>query len=168
MSCSDNVCSLSTVKSTRNPSLSSSNEIYQGIADYYLDPIMTKIQSPNPVFSMYAIGVTCFCPDRRYLIAVCQNDNNPIGSNVRLSQLNWVSFQARVSPTNYAVPSQFFECVSNRLTKTQIDNIMDEGNVSTYVANGYRLKVQLLGDTYRSRGTLEEALQTYNTVLFFY
>lgn len=166
MSCSDNVCSLSTVRSSRTAS--PPNEIHQGIANYYQNPVMTKISSPNPIFSMYAVGVTCFCPDRRYLIAVCQNDINPVGSTLRLSELNWVSFQARVSPTNYPVPSQFFDCVSNSLTKTQINSTMDEGNVATYIANGYRLKVQLLGDTYRSRGTLEEALQTYSTVLFFY
>ncbi len=171
MSCSNRVCSLETTR-TSTPILTSSHirrTIYESIILYYGNPLMYKIDSPNPMFSMYAIGVSSFCADRRYLIAVCPPDRNGLGFPTHLSQLNWLSFQARVSPTNYSVGSIYVEGIPNPLTESEITQIPDENNVTTYSVSGYPLKVQLLGDgaRYRNRGTFGEALQTYNTVVFF-
>lgn len=136
---------------------------------YYENPTMFKVESPNPAFSMYVIGVACFCADRRYLIAVCPPDRNGLGTPMHLSQLNWVSFQARVSPTNYPVGSVHVEGIPNPFSNTAINQIPDENGVATYRVQGYPMKVQLVGNNggYRENGTIGEALQTYSTVLFF-
>ncbi len=171
MSCSNSVCSLGSTQHSTMPVSSSHirRTIYESILLYYGNPQMYKIESPNPMFSMYAIGVACFCAERRYLIAVCPPDRNGLGFPMNLSQLNWISFQARISPTNYPVGSIYIEGSPNPLTESEIIQIPNENDVTTYIVSGYPLKVQLLGDGagYRSRGTFGEALQTYNTVIYF-
>jgi hypothetical protein len=173
MSCSDQVCSLSTMRpATALPQQQIAplrRTVYESILLYYGNPVMYKIESPNPMFSMYAIGITSFCADRRYLIVVCPPDRNGLGSPMNLSQLNWVSFQARVSPTNYPVNSIYVEGSPNPFTESEIVQVPDENGVTTYQVVGYPMKVQLLGAGagYRDRGTVGEALQTYSTVLFF-
>jgi len=168
MSCSDNVCSLTNIRPEFN-NIRLNDEVYTGISSYYNNPLLTKVESPNPLFSMYCIGVTSFCAERRYLFAICQTDRNPIGMQVNLDRLRWVSFQVRISSTNYPVPSSYFEGLQNSFTQKIVQQIPTDNGVTTYQLEGYPLKIQLLGNgsNYRSRGTVEETLQTFNTVLFF-
>lgn len=177
MSCSDQACSLSSLSAGRaGTALPAAQQIspirrsvYESIIMYYNDPMMYKVESPNRAFSLYVVGVTCFCADRRYLIAVCPPDRNGLGAPMRLSQLNWVSFQARVSPTQYPVSSIYVEGNNNPFTNTEIRQIPDENGIATYQVQGYPMKVQLVGgqSAYRDNGTVGEALQTYSTVLYF-
>lgn len=168
--CNERVCSLTNRTEFTDPYQISSfrRKVYESLIMYYNNPIMYKIPSTNVDYSMYATGIACMCADRRYLIAICPADNNQIGIQLPLSRLNWVSFQARVSPTNYNVPSVYIESISNSFTESSIVQIKDENGIATYKSVDFPLKVQILGNgIYRNDGTIEEALQTFNTVLYF-
>ena len=168
--CTEKVCSLTNRTVFSDPYQISSfyRKVYESLIIYYSNPVMYKVQSPNPQYSMYVIGIACMCADKRYLIAICPIDNNRIGTQVNLSRLNWISFQARVSPTDYKVPSIYIEPVPNAFTESGIVQIPDEGGIATYRSVDFPLKIQILGNgNYRNDGSIEEALQTYNTVMYF-
>lgn len=167
MACGDQACSLNRLTSSNSVSINR-RTVYESIVLFYDNPTMYKVVSTNPMFSMYAIGVACFCAEKRYLIAVCNADQRALGSSVPLSQLNWVSFQARVSPTDYHVPSIHYEPTASIFTNSQITQIEDRNNLPTYSIKDFPLKIQLVGNfKYRSEGTVGEALETFSTVLFF-
>jgi hypothetical protein len=170
MACGDQSCSLRAlnVTSIGEPINNIRRSVYESLIMYYGNPTMYKVESPNHMYSMYVVEVACFCADKRYLIAVCRPDNKGFGTPVPLSQLQWISFQARVSPTNYQVPKVHFEGVSTLFTQSEIRQMPNENNIATYMVTGYPVKVQLLGNSmYRDTGSVSEALETYTTVLFF-
>lgn len=173
MACGDQTCSLPRLTSDSATTINHRvapirRTIYESIVMYYGNPTMYKVDSPNHMFSMYVIGITCFCADKRYLIAVCQPDQRGLGSSVSLSQLNWISFQARVSPTDYHVPSIHYQPTPSIFTNSQINQIPSQNNVATYSVLGFPLRIQLVGNGgYRADGTVGEALETFSTVIFF-
>lgn len=94
-------------------------EIYNSLVDYYGDLVFTKLNSRNTsdgnTYGLYYFKVGCMlCIDNRYLLAIVKEDLSvPIGSQMYLSNLNWISFQTRsiddfssVNPHNIKIKQQ--------------------------------------------------------------
>lgn len=173
MSCGDHSCSLSALRQTTplpsiSPQVLTRKTIYESIVKYFGNPMMYKVESPNYMYSMYVVGVSTLSFEKRYVIAVCRPDTQGLGAPVPLSQLQWVSLQTRVTPTDYRVPHVQLAANSTPFTQAKINRVQDQNGIATYSVEGYPLKVQLIGkNTYRNNGSVEEALETFTTVLFF-
>jgi hypothetical protein len=80
-------------------------DIYDSIVKYYGDIVMTKLNSRSTsdgaTYGLYYCRVGCMlCIDNRYiLVIVRENTNNgaeiPVGTQIYLSNLQWISFQTR-------------------------------------------------------------------------
>ena len=87
-------------------------DIYNSVIDYYGDILFTKLNSKSTsdgnTYGLYYCQIGCMlCIDNRYLLAIVkekmENDNDnpdmndiiPIGTQMYLSNLHWISFQTR-------------------------------------------------------------------------
>jgi hypothetical protein len=86
-------------------------DIYNSLVEYFGDVVMTKLNSKSTsdgsVYGLYYCRVGCMlCVDNRYLLVIVKesNDNNgqninqsdiPVGTQMYLSNLHWISFQTR-------------------------------------------------------------------------
>jgi hypothetical protein len=80
-------------------------DIYDSIVKYYGDIVMTKLNSKSTsdgsTYGLYYCRVGCMlCIDNRcILVIVRENTNNgveiPVGTQIYLSNLQWISFQTR-------------------------------------------------------------------------
>jgi hypothetical protein len=130
-----------------DPSKNSNNqylirqEIYNQLVDYLGDVVMTKLgtkaTSDGTFYGLYYCRVGCMlCVENRYLIAIVANDESiPVGTQMYLSNLQWVSFQTRiiedfdeVNPNNIKIRTQPVKTNKNSLTKCemqQTENMQD-------------------------------------------
>jgi hypothetical protein len=105
-------------------------DIYNSIVDYYGDVLFTKLNSKSTsdgnIYGLYYCQIGCMlCIDNRYLLTIVkeQRENNddtnntndiiPIGTQIYLSNLHWISFQTRtiddfksVNPYNMKIKQQ--------------------------------------------------------------
>jgi hypothetical protein len=68
----------------------------QDIAKYYNNPVMTKVEE-REMYSIYKVKVSSYlvASTTRYLVAISLNDQSPVFNRKRLSNIKWISFQAR-------------------------------------------------------------------------
>jgi hypothetical protein len=91
--------------------------LYEIIDDYFDSPQLEKVQD-NQNISMYMCKIATLLAgaEQRYLIAICNIDNNPIGKKVLLSNINWKSFQTRTlvpNDSNYKIISHSYSPKNN-------------------------------------------------------
>ena len=171
MSCESNVCMIGGEQKTYLPSSNNTpirSLVYEDLIKYYGDITFSKVQSPNPGLSMYAVGINSLINEKRYLFAMCQPNHYPLGFREKLSRLQWISFQARTTPTEYSVSFVSINPTETPFTTSEIYQISDDEKSITYQVHGYPIKIQLLGNLgYRTKGRVDYALQSYETVLYF-
>lgn len=75
----------------------STKNIYDMIDNYFDSPILEKIKDDNQV-SIYMARITSMLAsvEQRYIVAITQRDNKPIGFKTYLNNLEWKSFQTRM------------------------------------------------------------------------
>jgi hypothetical protein len=99
------------VQSLTNHNYIMKQDIYNSLVEYFGDVIMTKLNSKSTsdgsVYGLYYCRIGCMlCVDNRYLLVIVKesNDNNgqninqsdiPVGTQMYLSNLHWISFQTR-------------------------------------------------------------------------
>jgi hypothetical protein len=99
------------VQSLINHNYIMKQDIYNSLVEYFGDVVMTKLNSKSTsdgsVYGLYYCRVGCMlCVDNRYLLVIVKesNDNNgqninqsdiPVGTQMYLSNLHWISFQTR-------------------------------------------------------------------------
>jgi hypothetical protein len=109
-----------------NKTVSSNNDymikqqIYDSVVNYFGDIIMTKLNtkstSDGTLYGLYYCRVGCMlCVDNRYILVIVkeESDNIQVGTQMYLSNLNWISFQTRsidefetVNPYNIKIKQQ--------------------------------------------------------------
>jgi hypothetical protein len=88
--------------------------VYKMIAHYFDNPTLHKIEDKNS-HSLYAVKVhSLLGTEYRYLIAIIEQDNNPIGTPFPLSSLRWKAFQTRTLTEHYNVPTISYEIKKHR------------------------------------------------------
>ena len=141
---------------------------YDGIVKYYGDLLLTKVDSPNPSYDMYACQLSCLCSEKRFIFAITYPDGNPIGYKKLLSRIAWVSFQTRVSTTEYDVLTHAYEPYTSDFINTPIRQIRETERGIIYQVEGHPMNLELLGNRfYRDSGTVGDALEMFASVLYF-
>lgn len=146
----------------------SRRSVYNGLVQYYGDLIFQKVDSPNPAYSMYACQIACLCSDKRFLFAITLPDHNQNGYKMLLSRISWISFQARVSNTEYNVMTHSYNPVQSEISQTTIRQIEEKQTGVVYKVDNHPLKLELLGNKYyHATGTIGDALEMFATVIYF-
>ena len=102
------------VQSLINHNYIMKQDIYNSLVEYFGDVVMTKLNSKSTsdgsVYGLYYCRVGCMlCVDNRYLLVIVkESDSNssrnnnqsdgtdiPVGTQMYLSNLHWISFQTR-------------------------------------------------------------------------
>jgi hypothetical protein len=165
-----------TSSSTVNNTFSIRSQLYQAIADIYKNFILTKTNQYENFGVYKALIDSNIYSDIRYIVAIVENDNRPIGSEVPLSELNWVSFQTRMTKNgkefkqfnmkakNYTLPNR--SILHDRITK-----ILETKEKSVYSTDNLPISLEIVhsteNDVFTDKGTVVAALELYQTVIAF-
>src|SRR3989344_6622775 len=120
-------------------------KIYESINDYYRDLYLTKIKN-EAKFSVYYAKITCMlCIDKRYVVVVVPEDSFPIGIELPLNNLQWISFQTRTfqNDIDTKLPSQNYISKKTDFMDDIIDISNREINKFTYFSRKYPIKVEI-------------------------
>lgn len=106
-------------------------DIYNSIVDYFGDVIMTKLNSKSTSdgisYGLYYCRVGCMlCVDNRYLLVIVKenNENVPVGTQMYLSNLHWISFQTR-SIDDFETVNPYDIKIKQQNVKNNRNNIID-------------------------------------------
>ncbi len=164
MACDHNSCMTSIAQHE-----GSKNRVYNGIIAHFGDISMTKVPSETKSHSLYASRVSSLSAESRHLFAILPEDGNPYGTSLKLSNLKWEAFQTRSLKKPYQVPSVSYEIKHHNFGNVLIQNTRDDEKSSYYSCKEYSIEIQLLHGTqpYSPEGTISDALETYNTIIYF-
>ena len=148
---------------------SETESVYTYFADYFNNPIMTKIKNTMNL-SMYLTKIECLLANEfRYLITLVDEDNLPLGAQKSLSTLEWKSLQTRTLTENHSVPIHKYNPTNNTPLNKTIRRTKLLDNSSTYICEELSLTITLLHKKdkheYRSEGKIINALETYQTII---
>lgn len=147
-------------------------DLYAEIASYYGNPIMTKvkdIKTSESLVGVYACKVDCLlCTDNRYIFAIVDLDVAMVGSEEKLSNIVWNSFQARVSKDVYKCnrlvmnaqkPAQKGGFLSSSISVTKKGT--DKWTYKTLEPNIYIDIMKNGEENLSEKGTVKSALDTF-------
>ena len=116
------------------------------------------------------------CIDKRYVVVVVPEDSFPIGIELPLNNLQWISFQTRTfqNDIDTKLPSQNYISKKTDFMDDIIDISNREINKFTYFSRKYPIKVEILNMgknstmyDYSDKATISTALETFNCILSF-
>lgn len=150
-------------------------EVYEQFSSYFENPIMTKVND-NEKFSTYAAKLHCLLSKEcRYLIAIMYRTVEPIGTQSRLNDIEWISFQTRTfydsSIFNISNSHSFIVNPLHEFSRSIIQRKEVTKEASSYQALNLPIVVTLLHtknktcDSYQKKGTVMLALETFETVI---
>ena len=150
-------------------------DIYEMFTNYFNNPIMIKTKNEEQ-YSVYVCKLYCLLnKECRYIIVFTKIDTNPIGVELPLKLLEWVSLQTRTLPSdeynNIKSHGYIPKEMGPLLAKINRVKITDEA--STYKCDDYPIIITLLHTrsktslTYQNRGTVIAALETWETIVTF-
>jgi hypothetical protein len=170
MACGDqHAC---TISLGNNKSTLINQVVYDGFLKYFGDLVLTKMPNNKggQEFAKYGAKIHTMTSDYRYIYVITFQDYLEEGHQRKLSSISWVSFQALTQKVNHELPIYRFDPdgKNNQVLSSKIRQIEETENKVTYRAESLPLKVELLGNrVYHSEGTLKEALDTFNTIVYF-
>lgn len=149
-------------------------EIYALISDYYDNPMMTKVKTEKN-FCFYVAKIpTMMLRESRFLIAIIRENNFPIGSTERLSEIPWESFQTRTIEEDWKLKPISYSNKNDQKYQSPITLNRRDYNTDIfyYRSNVYPIEIALLSPknslpTYPLEGTLKRALETFQTIIVF-
>lgn len=144
--------------------------LYTAVDEYFNHPIMTKTKNTD-THSVYMCKTQCMMANVcRYIIAMCKIDNNPVDTHIKLSDIHWEILQTRTLKGKYPnVKSHGYIPQKKGPLVSVIEKIGSNDN--SYSCRDFDITVTLLenknSQAYHSKGTIINALETFNTVLVF-
>ena len=151
------------------------------ISTFFKNPLMIKVQNQyinNFLHSIYKTPISCLlCDGYRYLIVVVKEQEGKearIGSNKKLSELNWVSLQTRFfkiqDQDNFLKNVKSTDINFSQKLKYPFDIKERTKEKSIYSSSNIRLKIELLHTgksthEYSNQVMLDSALNTFSCVL---
>lgn len=146
------------------------DNIYKLLSYYFDNPTLHKIEDKNS-HSMYAVKIhSLLGTEYRYIIAITEQDYNPIGTPFPLSNLRWKALQTRTLTENYNVPTVSYNVKRKQPFNTSIE-LKNRTNTHTeYSSKELPITVTLLhkqnlAHEYPNKGTIVTAIETYYTVI---
>lgn len=146
------------------------DEKYNILVNIYSDPELTKVKEENGNSTYMGTTMCMLINECRYLVATVQNDINMIGTNKKLSEIQWTSFQTRTLKGK-------FNCnvcggAINRDAKTiKLVLLKRTNDYTQYESVDKMFKVSLLHTRkdnlyeYPNEGDLISALEMYQTIV---
>ena len=144
---------------------------YNVISVYFDNPTMTKIQDSEK-YSTYSVKIKNLLSDPRFIIAMVDKDNFPLGKPFRLNKLKWISLQTRKLEDNPNVLKCSYQRKNNSPFNSKIYLVDRKEEITTYISQELPIKVSLLHKNrntheFPDEGTITTALETYQSVLTF-
>jgi hypothetical protein len=144
--------------------------LYSGFVEYFKNPIMTKIKNENNL-SIYMCKTYCLLGNEcRYLVAMIKQDPYNVGTNVELSDLQWVCFQTRTMGNISEMNSHIYDAKRNTSLNCKIVSFNQDEKCVQYDCVDFPvvitlLKTKKMTTDYIKEGTLLSALETYQTII---
>jgi len=146
------------------------------ILQKYLDfPVLTKVKDEKGI-STYMVKCSCLLMNVcRYIIATLPSDTYPIGSAMRLNDLNWDTLQFRILKGRYEnVGAHTYNSKNSYPFDMELNMSERNEKFTSYLCENLKhLKVHLFHQKsnnlyeYPNEGTLSSAIETYSTILSF-
>jgi hypothetical protein len=157
-------------------------EVRKAFADVYNGVIMTKTnqweKEPYGTYGIYKARLNSYTSsDNNIIIAIVEDDVNPLGTNKLIDSLPWVSFQTREMTNSKKDLNGFSLTFQNYMIKNdcslhdKIRLISETPTKYIYRAENLPLKVELLklreDSQFSSEGTIWSALEVFSTLVSF-
>lgn len=144
--------------------------LYKCFTEYFDNPMMTKIDSKDGK-SIYSVKIKGNSMDNKFIIVFVNEDNLNIGRTKHLSELSWDSLQTRtLNNVTYNVITHSYEVRKYRDLLHPIHKKEANDKSCVYTCDGLPIRVVLLNyknqyHSYKEKGTMLSAIETYNTIL---
>jgi hypothetical protein len=143
--------------------------MYKAFDSYFNSPVLSKIKDVNGT-SMYMTKIVCLLGNEiRYIICFVTQDDLPVGTIEKLSNMRWLSFQTRSLPDTYNIPSHRYQPKRDGPLSVVINRINVTPEASTYKCDSFPIIVTLLHkkneSDYQPTGNVIAALETYSTII---
>jgi hypothetical protein len=157
-------------------------EVRKAFCEVYNGVVMTKTnqweKEPYGSYGIYKARLNSYTSsDSNIIIAIVEDDMNPLGTNKLIDSLEWVSFQTREMTNSKKDLNGFSLQYQNYMIKNESilhDRIRLKSETPTkyiYRAENLPLKVEILklrdDSQFSSEGTIWSALEVYSTVVSF-
>jgi len=150
----------------------SKDDIYPLFTQYFGNPLMTKLKNVEGC-SMYIAKVHALLGiEYRYIIAIVYEDKIPLGTQVELKRLPWLSLQTRSLQEEHNIPFHSYIPRRSKQIDKKISLVHRDAKQYTYTVEHLPLIVTLLPKTgtdmeWNNSGTIVTALETYQTIISF-
>jgi len=143
--------------------------MYKAFDSYFNSPVLTKIKNINGN-SMYMTKIVCLLGNEsRYIICFVIQDDLPVGTMEKLSNMRWLSLQTRSLSDTYNIPSHRYQPKADGPLSVVINRTNISSEASTYKCDSFPISVTLLhkkGESdYQPTGNVISALETYATII---
>ncbi len=151
------------------------NSVRKAISDLYKDFVMTKTQAVNG-FGIYKALVDSMANhENKYIVVIVPRDNTPLGSQVYLKSIPWVSFQTRTTGniklefSNFIPEPQTYQVKRNNILFDNISLATEDDHKYIYIPDHLPLRVELLKlsekDQFSPNAKLISAIETYQCII---
>jgi hypothetical protein len=146
------------------------DELFDNFVTFFGNPKMYKIKDVEH-FSMYMTKTECLLTNEcRYLVAFIRMDAMPVNHMETLSDLKWVSFQTRTMADRHNIPAHGYKAIHGPL-KHVITKIEEKNEMCVYSCEDFPITITLFnkknGPAYQNKGTIGNALETFQTIVTF-
>lgn len=144
--------------------------MYQAFANYFNNPILTKIKNVE-TYSMYMTKTYCLLnKECRYIVVFAPADNMPEGVRQKLNNIRWVSIQTRTLEDKHELEPHGYIAKAEGPLMALITRTKITQEASTYSCEKFPIIVTLLNSksvssAYQDRGTIIAALETWETII---
>jgi len=157
-------------------------EVRKAFADVYNGVVMKKtnewVKEPYGRYGVYKARLNSFTSsDNNIIIAIVEDDVNPLGTNKLIDSLEWVSFQTREMKNSkkdlngFNLQYQNYMIKNDSILHDRIKMVNETPVKYIYRAENLPLKVEILklreDSEFSSEGTIWSALEVYSTIVSF-
>lgn len=150
------------------------DDISSLFVEYFNDPVMEKIKGGvNGDLWVCKIKSLLLNENFRYIMLITPQDSKELGTQQKLSELNWLSLQTREMNKIIRVKEHVYNNKSSILSGFKVQKSTDDDDAVYYncTNNGKDIPIYISllkkknGVEYQSNGTLVRVLETYQSVI---
>ena len=149
------------------------NHIYEAFVNYFNNPLLIKIKNVETM-SMYMVKIHAMLGNAyRYLIIFVPMDFEKLGTEKKMSELEWISLQTRTLEEQHRIRVHNYKPEKKYPLNQKISVVERKENYSVYKAEEFPLNISLLHTRknqlhqYNPTGCIANALETFQTIINF-
>lgn len=140
--------------------------IHSIIANYFDNPTCTKIRNDASGVSIYYTRIRSTTLEKRYLICTTPLNYDKAGSLIPLRSLPWISCMTTILPRHFPLQEHAYRPKRGNPFDARLLKVGSDTERTVYASDALRgVNVSILSPRAASVGTLNAALETYNTAL---